>query len=274
MSRSREELESFVIQIITSAGEMAISGLKKDFGVKYKKGLDIVTDIDLLIEEFIINQIKCRYPHDKVIAEESSNNFLLQDDVYTWIVDPIDGTANYSTGNPNWSISIALIYNKEIICGFVYLPIYKELYSAVYDSKSKMNSQEINVSNKTDMREVLISCMLTTKMSEADSKEISRYIFEFNKVSRGTRVTCSGALELCWLAKGIFGASIILTSGFISCPAGIKIIKNAGGLVTDRMCNQYVIGESKSIIAANNSLIHKQIMNNLEKFSQGNILSW
>lgn len=136
----------------TAKAAMLRSGkmLLKEFGrfdrgrVDFKKYDEIVTRADLDSEKIIIKEIRRNFPDHRVLSEEQGS--LEQRYDYLWIVDPIDGTTNFTMHNPIFSISVGLAFKEEIIAGFVYAPFLDEFYSANKGKRAKMNGKKIKVS--------------------------------------------------------------------------------------------------------------------------------
>lgn len=160
---------NFVIPIIKEAGNVSTSNKKpqvkklhaplsqqliveaKDYTTECKDVVwDLVTEYDLKVEETLIKKIKEKFPSHRFIGEEDSSakkNIPVLTDHPTWIIDPIDGTANFVRKLPITCISVGLVINKEQVLGIVYNPFLNELYTAIKGKGAYLNGKRIQCSN-------------------------------------------------------------------------------------------------------------------------------
>lgn len=247
------------IQAALQAGKL----LKNKFGnIKHISGKrgnpkDLVTEADLASEKIIINKIKHNFPDHGIFSEEAGNHKGQAKNV--WVIDPLDGTTNFTREIPCFSISIALAKNKKVVLGVVYLPITDELYVAEKGKGAFMNNKRINVS-KT---EKLNKAFITAEWWSRDEQHIKKGLQTFSRLARTSskiRYISSTVWSLSRVAKGVFDLETCDTS-FLDIAAVALIIKEAGGKVTD-LNNKEILPFSLGvtrIIAANNSLHPKVI---------------
>src|SRR3989344_6065254 len=146
-----EELE-FAIKTAKGAGKIMLRYRGKA-KTKFKKDLSIVTEADTAVEKFVRRQIKKEFPTHSILGEEFGGK--ISND-YVWVIDPIDGTTNYSRGGSLFSISLALMKDKKVICGVVYAPLLKEMFYASRNSGAFLNGKKIKCSEKP-LKESLVS---------------------------------------------------------------------------------------------------------------------
>ena len=115
--------------IAKKAGKLLLDIRKQGFEVTNKSGLDPVTDADQASENLVIAELQAHFPDYSIMAEEQGW-FHEAESEFTWIIDPLDGTANYIHGFPHYSVSIALLKHKQPIAGVVYNPALDELFTA------------------------------------------------------------------------------------------------------------------------------------------------
>lgn len=113
-------MREFAISLALDAGKILWDNFGRKLNVSHKGQIDLVTEVDLMSEQFIRDRIASYYPKHQILAEESG--ITAADSDYRWIVDPLDGTTNYAHGYPVFCVSIALEYQKEIILGVIYDP--------------------------------------------------------------------------------------------------------------------------------------------------------
>ncbi|MFA5420652.1 MAG: inositol monophosphatase family protein [Patescibacteria group bacterium] len=225
--------------------------------VKMKSGHEIVTKADLLSEKIIIREIKKNFPEHKILSEESGDNNKKSD--YLWIIDPIDGTTNFSMKNPIWAISLGLAYKNEIVLGIVYAPILNELYIAEKNKGAFLNNKKIRVSKISSGK------VLNTFCHGSDTKSIKRAIKYYNKQKLANfdcRQMGSASVELAFVAGGRVESITIPGAHPWDVAAGILLVREAGGKVTDFSEKKWSL-KSHDMIASN-SLVHKQIIDTVK----------
>ena len=124
--------------------------------IKMKSAHEIVSYADLLSEKIIIKEIKKEFPDHHILSEEKGDDQKKSD--YTWIIDPIDGTTNFTIKNPLWAISIGVLYKNELIFGLVYAPILNEVYRASKNKGAFLNNKKINVSKVKNTKVINTFC--------------------------------------------------------------------------------------------------------------------
>lgn len=214
----REALE-FSKEIALEAGEKLLKFSRKleNLELNYKEGLGIATNADVTVEKFLINKIKKKYPTHKFIAEESFADKNIKDLEKTfnnetyWLIDPLDGTNNFVTGFPYYCTSIALSIEGNIVLGLVYRPSNGDLFFAtqgqgayfqnIFKDKRAKKIRILKNSKKTTdcvfISEVLPKNLTDRKAGYTRYKNISDN-------SRGLRRLGSAALDMCYVASGMF----------------------------------------------------------------------
>jgi myo-inositol-1(or 4)-monophosphatase len=186
--------------------------------------------MDRRSEEAVIQYIKKDYPDHIVIAEESGADCT--DSEYRWLIDPLDGTANYIQGISMYSVSIAVLKNDALLAGAIYHPDRDELFYASQGGGAFLNRQPMQVSSKTNFADALLGTGFPLR-SRAYMKE---YLETFDYLyyhSAGVRRMGSAALDLAYTACGRFDGFWEMQLHPWDMAAGILIIEEAGGLVTD-----------------------------------------
>ncbi len=214
-------------------------------GVKFKTPREIVTKADLLSERIIKKIIKANFPDHQILSEESGLSGKASP--YLWIVDPIDGTTNFSMHNPLWSISIALSYKGEIQLGIVLVPILGEVFVAVKGLGAYLNGQKIQVSEKR------IKEAINTFCHGSDLKDIKRAIRYYEKQKLHNfdcRQLGSTAVELAYVAAGRVESIGIPGARVWDVAAGVLLVSESKGKVTDLTGEKWNI-KSRDILASN-----------------------
>jgi myo-inositol-1(or 4)-monophosphatase len=249
-----------IIQISKEAGEIVREGFGKNFSVEYKTNLsNLVTEIDKKSEATIINFIKKEFPSHAVLAEESGRDKAMSD--YLWVIDPLDGTSNFAHGLPIFSVSIGVQKNGETICGAVYDVMRDEIYSAERGNGSFCNGRKLSVSENDDLRKSMLVTGFPYDIDENPDFAIERFA-AFLKKARAVRRLGSAAIDMCYVASGVFdGFWEVALHPWDMC-AGQLIIEEAGGLVTN-FAGEKIDIFSKQILATNGK-VHKRMVEILD----------
>ena len=214
--------------LATEAGRIALDyfGRKESLGITMKGTQDWLTVADGAVEDFLRARLSELFPGDTVIGEEGGGE--ASDAV--WILDPIDGTANFAHGDRNWCISIGFLLNRQPTIGIVAAPSLGELYVAQRGQGATLNGQTIAVSGADDIRRACIELGWSPRMPS------QRYL---DMMSRGYAAGCaikragSGTLGLCNVANGRTEGYAELHINAWDVAAGIVIAGEAGGWVSD-----------------------------------------
>ena len=254
-----------VVQIAKEAGGIIRDGFGKNFSVEYKTNLsNLVTEIDKKSEKAIINFIRKEFPTHAVLAEESSEHKPSlaspqkgNGSEYLWVIDPLDGTSNFAHGLPIFAVSIGVQKNGETICGVVYDVMRDELYSSEKGSGSFRNGQKLQVSANDDLRKSILVTGFPYDIQDNPDFAIERFA-AFLKTSRAVRRLGSAAIDMCYVAAGVFdGFWEVYLHPWDIC-AGKLIIEEAGGVVTN-FSGEKIDIYSKQILASNGK-VHSEML--------------
>jgi myo-inositol-1(or 4)-monophosphatase len=227
-----------------------------DFKISYKEGVNNpVTEADHAAEKAIMDVIKAQFPDHFILSEEAGE--IIQDSNYKWIIDPIDGTINFSRGIPLNCVSIGIEHHKEIILGAVYNPHLNELFFAEKGKGATLNENPIHVSNET---KVIKSC-LVTGFPYTYLDALNGPLEVFGRLIRqgvSVRRLGSAAIDLCWVAAGRFDGFYEHKLEAWDSAAGYLIAEEAGGKVTDLKGQKY--SPYKHGIVATNGKIHEELL--------------
>ena len=222
-----------------------------------KNGRDIVTDMDRRIEVDIVSIIRKKFPSHDILTEESV--YQPTGSRYLWVIDPIDGTVNFSKNYPLYAISVGLMEDNTIIRGVVYVPPLGKFYSAARNKGAFCNDNPIHTSDTIRIEESLISIMLTTHYDSDETDIAVKALQKTNMNARGVRVVVSEAAELCLIAEGVLDANVVcVKADRYGAIAGQLILEEAGGKLTD-LSGQRFGAESMTILATNKRL-HKKLI--------------
>ncbi len=248
------------------AGEIQLRNLNKIKNISFKetKGKNnILTEIDTECEEVILSIIKNSFPTHDILAEESGKNYSNNSD-YIWLIDPLDGTMNYAHGYPFFSVSIALEFMGNVICGLVYDPVKNEMFSAEKGKGANLNDTGINVST-VELLEY--SLVVSGTFHHSDVEKMDKLIEILKNLSlnaQGVRRDGSAALDLCHVACGRYESFWELGLNPWDMAAGSLILEEAGGVVTDLKGGTF--SNYKGQLVASNGLVHEEMLDLLKDY--------
>lgn len=212
------------------AGEIQLQHFRKSGLNEVTKlnDCDVVTIADKESEKFILEYIRKHFPSHGIISEESGADH--DDREWRWVIDPLDGTTNFSSGLPVFCASIALEHFGDAILGIVYAPYLRECFYGIKGKGSWLNGEPIHCSNKESLS---ISVLATgTPYDRKDNPDNN--LKEINRIApcvRGIRRMGSAAIDLCYTAAGFFDAYWELDLNRWDIAAGQLIAKEAGIII-------------------------------------------
>ncbi len=224
-----------------------------------KKGFnDLVSYVDKQAEQQLVDGCQAILPEAGFITEEGTNSIRKEE--YNWIIDPLDGTTNFSHGLPVYSISLALMRGTEIVLGIVYEINRDELFYALEGQPAFCNDHEIKVSSIANLSDSL----LATGFPYYDFDQMSCYLNilnDFMQTTHGLRRLGSAAVDLAYVACGRFEGFFEYNLNPWDVAAGAFIVQQAGGKVTDfKGTGDYIFG--REIVAS--GLIHGEILETIQ----------
>lgn len=248
------------LKLAIEAAKEAGKILKKGFGnfktVSEKPGKGIVTEIDKASEDKILAILR-RESEYSIYAEESGRKDNKSNKC--WIIDPLDGTTNFVRSIPLFCSTIALMENNELSLGVTYNPLTHDCFFAEKGKGAFLNDQRIKVSQKafTGSNLVLLSSGYASEHKEIFGKAVLALSKDFSIRKLGTT-----ALELCFVAQGNTQAFLCSGDELYDYAAGLLLVREAGGKVTDWKGNDW--NNSNSYILASNGVIHDQIISKIK----------
>jgi myo-inositol-1(or 4)-monophosphatase len=242
------ELEVAVVAA-KAAGEVLHSSFGRQQQIRYKGEVDLVTEVDERAEQTIREILLAAYPDYGVLAEEGGR--LQGEGDARWIVDPLDGTTNYTHGLPIFSVSIALESAGRTVLGVVYDPLREETYVAEHSRGATLNGEPIKVSSVQELRRALL---VTGFPYDRDEMPAALELFgRFAMLTQGMRRLGSAALDLCYVAAGRLDGYYERGIHAWDVAAGALILEEAGGKVTDYRGSELYL-EGREIVASNGRL--------------------
>ncbi|MBI1197196.1 MAG: inositol monophosphatase [Phenylobacterium sp.] len=257
--------QSALLKVMSDAARKAARGLNRDFGelaelqVAKKAPADFVSAADLKAEQVLFEALSKARPGYSFLGEERG---LIEgtDKTHTWIVDPLDGTTNFLHAIPHFAINIALEREGAVVAAVTYNPITNELFWAEKGKGCFVNDHRLRVA----ARQKLDEAVLATGIPFLGHGQHAKFLKELHQMTQrvaGVRRFGSAALDLAWVAAGRFDGFWERDLKPWDLAAGLLLVSEAGGKVTDAEGGDDVL-KAGSVVAANLDL-HPQILSRL-----------
>jgi myo-inositol-1(or 4)-monophosphatase len=249
---SKDYLDA-AIEIAQEAGKILREEFDRAPDITYKGEVDLVTGADKRSEEAIVARLTKYFPEHSIAAEEGTGHDRGSE--FLWHVDPLDGTTNFAHGYPWFCVSIALAQREALVAAVVYNPFYDELFAAARGAGATLNGKRIYVSKVNTLATGLL-CTGFPVHKRLASPNI-HYYYDFTLRSHGVRRNGSAALDLASVAAGRFDGFWEFGLKPWDTAAGVLLIEEAGGKVTDFAGQPYHLGGP--MILGTNGLIHEEM---------------
>lgn len=226
------------LALMKHAAEQAGDSLLQDFSsrerliVEQKKPGDFVSQADRKAEKIIVDILRAAHPGWGILGEEGTNE-AAGPDGHRWIIDPLDGTTNFLNGVPNWCVTIGLEHQGEIIAGVTWDVLRNELFYAEKGQGAFLNGHRLSVSRAENLIDG-IGGIDGALSSEEDMQYLAGIWHKTYAELASTVVLCSAALTMAYTAAGRFAVCHVAGVQPWDIAAGILLIREAGGVVTDR----------------------------------------
>ena len=232
---------------------------------KGRKG-DLVTNVDLEVENKIKQYLLEETPNISIIAEESGK--LNKNSDLTWCIDPLDGTTNYSHGYPFFGTSIGLVYKNNPILGAISVPYLNELYSACIGEGSFCNDNKLKVSNPCNLSDSLLVTGFSYDRFETEDNNYAEFCYLTHK-TRGVRRGGAASVDLAFVAAGKLDGYWEKGLEVWDLAAGAIIVKEAGGVISDYPSGSFNLSSGR-ILACSPTLEEelRKELNNVSPFKE------
>lgn len=243
------------IEAATQAGDI----LKRGFGTTYeitaKPGRqNFVTEYDKLSEASIISLIKERFPSHDFLAEESGLSSERDEGNVLWVIDPLDGTTNFTHHIPLFTISIAAYHHGKGLCGVIFQPLTQELFVAEKGKGAYLNGKRLTVSSTGKIEDALIVASLPYDVTAEPIVDMDK-LLQLSRSGVTLRNLGSAALSLAYVAAGKVDAFWMYNLFPWDLAAGQLLIEEAGGTIT-RYDSPHSSLYAPSNILATNQILH------------------
>jgi fructose-1,6-bisphosphatase/inositol monophosphatase family enzyme len=261
---SCEELHRFVRELARRTGELQLSRYERPGEIKEKAPKDLVTEVDLLCEEFMISEIRERYPDDAIFSEERGGG--ISPAGRTWLLDPLDGTANFSRSNPIFCACVSVIEDEEIKHAAVAAPRLGDVYHASLGGGAFRDSEgethPLRVSETEKLERAFVGADVSFFGAGNDPRKNG--ILEVFRSCWQLRSLGSAGVRGAWLAAGYLDVSIGTRNTAWDYAPTALLVSEAGGRVTDLAGDPWSY-DSDSLLATNSEALHEEVLRFIAK---------
>lgn len=244
-----------VIKLSEKVGEFIVNQSVEPGEIELKSLNNLVSFVDKEAEKMFVSGLSQIIPEAGFVTEEGT--IARDDKVLRWIIDPLDGTTNYLHKIPCWCTSVGLFDGNSALLGVIHSPMTNETFSASRGMGAFLNGKSIHVSNTADLN----SSLIATGFPYDDFGKQDAYMDLLKSLmpkSRGIRRLGSAAMDLAYVACGRFEAFYEYGLNPWDVAAGIAIVQEAGGTVSD-FSNGIKALDGEEILASN-TLVHSELM--------------
>lgn len=268
-----------VTKILKDSSQISLKGFSKNPGAapitlstQHKNGFkDIVTEFDQKVEDFIVGELKKSFPGEAILGEEGAykikgkpNDETFASENLLWVLDPIDGTANYSRSYPYFCTTLALLQKNsnskfEVIMGATLDPVRDEFFYAIKGKGAFLNGEKISVSPVAEYERAMFVTGFASALN-AQKDIIFKRFTEMTRKTLGVRRTGAAALDLAYIACGRLDAYWECGLSIWDVAAGALLVQEAGGKVTHFEREEEWSPWTGELLATNGNIHNKLIV--------------
>jgi fructose-1,6-bisphosphatase/inositol monophosphatase family enzyme len=260
-----EEFHEFVCDVALRAGDLQLSRYDRPGEIREKAPRDLVTEVDLLCEELMVSRIRERYPEDAILSEERGGE--IAETGRTWLLDPVDGTANFSRANPLFCACVSVLEDGEVAHAAVAVPRLGDLYHArrgggAFRDFAGGRSESLEVGGAESLEHAFVGADLSFT-GQPGATDGSGAIGRVLDAAWQLRALGSAGVRGAWVAAGYLDVSIGTRNTVWDYAPTALLVSEAGGRSTDLSGEPWTLN-SDGLIAAN-PLLHAEIMRILQE---------
>lgn len=223
------QIQPVAEEAVRAAGALARNKWLEPRHIDHKGFRDLVTDVDIAAQKLAKERIRAAFPHHQFLAEEDRPDAAAvpAGDVPVWILDPIDGTSNYSLQVPIFCVSLALVQNNQLQLGIIYDPIREEYFQAIAGQGATCNGQPIAARNQPDLGRAIAALDWGHSRNQRDTS--LALLQRFAQHVHTIRALGSAALAMAWVAAGRLDAYVNYGLKSWDVAAAAVLIAESGG---------------------------------------------
>ncbi len=248
---SLAKLEAAALEAARASSRILMKNFRKKLQIREKDGAGLVTQVDLAAEAAALKILKRRFPEFGLLTEETNPEEIGRHEG-RWILDPLDGTTNYIHGFPMFCVSIAAEWQGKVVVGVIDHSPLKETYLAVRGKGARVNGERLRVSKTARLSDSLLTTGFTYRKDEWLKREMEAFE-NLSGITRAIRRPGSAALDLAYVARGVFDGFWERRLSPWDVAAGGLIVQEAGGSVTDFSGHDFKV-DAREIVASNSRL--------------------
>jgi len=252
------------VEIAREAGALVATYFERRIGFETKGEFDLITEADRASEKQIVERLRSHFPSHAVVAEEGGGHQSSSE--FTWYVDPLDGTTNFAHGFPAFAVSLGLARAGEMLTGVVFDPIRQELFAAERGGGAYLNNRRIRVSAAKRLSDSLSSTGFPSRKRHHNIN--IHFYYQLAMASHGVRRTGSAALDLAFVSAGRLDFFWEFGLKPWDVAAGVLLVQEAGGRVTDMLGAPHSVTESEHVLA-DNAAVHDEVLRACAEIFQG-----
>ena len=238
------------VEIAREAGALLANYFERRVVFELKGDFDLVTEADRASEKLIVERLRSHFPSHSIVAEEGGGHEGPSE--YRWYVDPLDGTTNFAHSFPMFNVTLGLEHAGEMIAGVIYDPLRQEMFSAERGSGAYLNNRRIRVSACKRLEDSLASTGFPSRKRHLNVN--IHFYHQMAMASHGVRRTGSAAIDLAYVACGRLDAFWEFGLKPWDMAAGMLIVREAGGAVSDMHGATHDLNASPHLLADNGAL--------------------
>jgi len=252
------QLEKEFFHFIAGAVRNLVSNPNKNMAAQHKKEGDIFTQVDIDVENFIVSEIKKRFPQDRILAEENHADTVIQKG-RIWIIDPICGTNNFSRGIKNFCTNIALVDNNQLIASCVIDHSQNDYLWSIGNGEIYVNTNLFQLSEKRFNTLIEVDFGSVVSVDKKQQEKHNRFLKKMITETNYYLISLNSSLGFAYVAiRKMDGFINIYNHPWDICASSF-LIQQAGGVITDLTGKPWTLA-SVGAIAAKNKDIHKKLL--------------
>ena len=257
-------------KMLDIADSISLECINKNHEIKGKGDRDYALEVDLNIEKTIKSELSRLTPNIPILGEETDwNDDDLGNNLF-WVIDPIDGTINYSRQLPLYATNIALIHNERAIGAGISFPLLKERYIAGKELGALLNGKKLSISQVNKVQDSIVGFGDFAVGNNSSEKNDIRYkliaILSDNVLR--VRMLGTAALQLAWLAAGKIDISLTLSNNSWDVQSGVLLVREAGGVVYDFNGKEHLTSSKYTL--ASNAHLKKYVLESIQNIEKPN----